>query len=187
MSFHGQSVLPAVRDMKQLERFLESDYEYGVLLDNQIGLLRGIMKEVSHHNKKLIIHLDLIHGLKQDEYAVDFLCQEFKPAGIISTRTNVILKAKQRGIYAIQRVFLLDSTALKKSYEIIKKVKPDYIELLPGIVPHLIQEVAAETGIPVLAGGLIRSEEEVRKAIESGAAAVTTSNKKLWNISFLKS
>ncbi len=97
MSFHGQSVLPAVRDMKQLEKFLVSNYEYGVLLDNQVGMLKGIMKEVHKHEKKLIIHLDLIHGLKHDEYAVDFLCQEFKPAGIISTRTNVILKAKQRG------------------------------------------------------------------------------------------
>lgn len=51
MSFHGQSVLPAVRDMKQLERFLASEYEYGVLLDNQVGLLRGIMKEVHRHQK----------------------------------------------------------------------------------------------------------------------------------------
>ncbi|WP_226639683.1 glycerol-3-phosphate responsive antiterminator [Priestia flexa] len=181
MSFHGQSVLPAVRDMKQLERFLASEYEHGVLLDNQVGLLRGIMKEVHRHQKKMIIHLDLIHGLKQDEYAVDFLCQELKPAGIISTRTNVILKAKQRGIYAIQRVFLLDSTALKKSYELIKKVEPDFIELLPGIIPSLLKEVAEETGIPVLAGGLIRTEEEVKNAIAAGAAAVTTSNKQLWN------
>ncbi|ADE67586.1 MULTISPECIES: glycerol-3-phosphate responsive antiterminator [Priestia] len=183
MSFHGQSVLPAVRDMKQLEKFLVSNYEYGVLLDNQVGMLKGIMKEVHKHEKKLIIHLDLIHGLKHDEYAVDFLCQEFKPAGIISTRTNVILKAKQRGIYAIQRVFLLDSTALKKSYELMKKVKPDYIELLPGIVPTLIQEVKAETGIPVLAGGLIRTAEEVHNALEAGASAVTTSNRELWSIS----
>ncbi len=81
MSFHGQSVLPAVRDMKQLEKFLVSNYEYGVLLDNQVGMLKGIMKEVHRHEKKLIIHLDLIHGLKHDEYAVDFLCQEFKPRG----------------------------------------------------------------------------------------------------------
>ncbi|AEN91581.1 Glycerol uptake operon antiterminator regulatory protein [Priestia megaterium WSH-002] len=52
MSFHGQSVLPAVRDMKQLEKFLASNYEYGVLLDNQVGMLKGIMKEVHKHEKK---------------------------------------------------------------------------------------------------------------------------------------
>jgi glycerol uptake operon antiterminator len=77
----------------------------------------------------------------------------------------------------------LDSTALKKSYELMKKVKPDYIELLPGIVPTLIQEVKAETGIPVLAGGLIRTAEEVHNALEAGASAVTTSNRELWSIS----
>ena len=51
MSFHGQSVLPAVRDMKQLENFLVSNYEYGVLLDNQVGMLKGIMREVHKHEK----------------------------------------------------------------------------------------------------------------------------------------
>ncbi|MBM7702753.1 glycerol-3-phosphate responsive antiterminator [Metabacillus iocasae] len=183
MGFNNQQVLPAIRDMKQLEKFLESDFEYGVLLDSQLGLLKGIMNETKRVGKKLIIHVDLIHGLKHDEYAVDFLCQEYKPAGLISTRANVVLKAKQRGIYAIQRIFLLDSTALRKSYELIKKVKPDYIELLPGIAPSMIQEVQDETNIPVLAGGLIRTEEDVLKALRAGAAAVTTSDRTLWNIS----
>jgi glycerol uptake operon antiterminator len=180
MAFNEQQILPAVREIKQLDKFLESDYKYGVLLDSQLGQLKGIMNAVKRVDKELILHVDLIHGLKHDEYAVEFLCQEIKPAGIISTRSSVIVKAKQKGVYAIQRVFLLDSTALEKSYTIIQKVQPDYIELLPGIIPSFIQEVHQKTGIPVLAGGLIRTEQDVAEALKAGATAVTTSKRELW-------
>lgn len=180
MAFDGQQILPAVRDMKQLEKFLESNYKYGVLLDSHLGQLKGIMNAVRRVNKELLLHVDLIQGLKHDEYAVEFLCQELKPAGIISTRSSVIMKAKQKGVYAIQRVFLLDSTALEKSYHLIEKIKPDYIELLPGIIPSFIQEVHQKTGIPVLAGGLIRSEQDVAEVLKAGATAVTTSKRDLW-------
>ncbi|MFS0881760.1 glycerol-3-phosphate responsive antiterminator [Metabacillus niabensis] len=180
MSFQSQQVLPAFRDMKQLERFIESEYEYGLLLESHLGQLRGIMKAVTKAQKKLILHVDLINGLKADEYAVEYLCQEIEPAGLISTKSKVILKAKQKGIYAIQRVFLLDSTSLEKTYKLIPKIQPDYIEILPGIIPSLINEVREKTGVPILAGGLIKNEQHVIQALEAGATAVTTSRQELW-------
>ncbi|WP_191562550.1 glycerol-3-phosphate responsive antiterminator [Metabacillus idriensis] len=180
MSFESQQILPAIRNMKQLERFLESPYEYGVLLDTHLGQVRNIVRLASASNKKILIHIDLIQGLKHDEYAAEFICQEVKPAGLISTRSSVITKAKQRGIYAIQRLFLLDSSALEKSLELIARNKPDYIEVLPGLVPSLIEEVKRKTGIPILAGGFVKTSEEVHKALKAGATAVTSSEISLW-------
>ena len=84
------------------------------------------------HNKKMIYHVDLIHGIRSDEYATEFICQEYNPYGLISTKSSVILKAKQKGVIAIQRIFLIDSHALEKSYKLVQKTKPDYIEVLPG-------------------------------------------------------
>lgn len=127
----------------------------------------------------MLLHADLIQGLKNDEYAAQYLCQEIRPFGLISTRSSVIMTAKKRGILAIQRVFMLDTMALEKSYTLLKKTQPDYIEVLPGIMPHMIAEVRERTGIPILAGGLIRSTEDVERALEAGADAVTTSNKEL--------
>lgn len=75
---------------------------------------------------------------------------DIKPAGIISTRSNVIAKAKQKKIYAIQRLFLLDTSAMEKSMEFVGKHKPDFIEVLPGIVPSLIKEIKEKTGFPSL-------------------------------------
>ena len=44
----------------------------------------------------------------------------------------------------------------------------------------MIAEVYERTGIPVITGGLIRSDEQITRAIEAGAVAITTSNKELW-------
>ena len=37
-----------------------------------------------------------------------------------------------------------------------------------------------ESGIPVIAGGLVTAPEEVREAFEAGAYAVSTSTEALW-------
>lgn len=180
MSFHNQPILPAIRNMKQFDEFLNSSFSYGVILDIHLGQLKGVIKEAQKHGKNMMVHVDLIQGIKHDEYGAEFICQDIKPAGIISTRSNVIAKAKQKKIYAIQRLFLLDTSAMEKSMEFIGKHKPDFIEVLPGIVPTLIQEIKEKTGIPIFAGGFIRTEEEVEQALKAGAVAVTTSNTKLW-------
>lgn len=180
MPFHNQKILPALRSLKQLEQLLTSEFEYVVLLEMHISNLKTIKAEANKHGKKLIIHADLIQGLKTDDYAAEFLCNDIRPAGIISTRANMILKAKSKGIIAIQRMFLLDTIALEKSYSLIERTQPDFIEILPGVIPQLISEVHTRTGIPIISGGLIRSVGHVQDALDAGAKAVTTSNTELW-------
>jgi len=176
-----QFLIPASPTMKDFEKFLESDYEIGILLEVHIAQLKHISKMAERHGKKMIFHVDLIHGLKNDDYGTEYICQEFNPFGLISTKANVILKAKQRGVLSIQRMFLIDSHALGQSYRLIEKTQPDYIEVLPGTMPWMIKEVKEKTNIKILAGGLIRTPEEVKRAIESGADAVTTSKRELWD------
>ncbi|HEU5138579.1 MAG TPA: glycerol-3-phosphate responsive antiterminator [Bacillales bacterium] len=180
MAFYGQKILPAVRGMKDFEKLVESQYQYIVLLDTHVGQLRGIVKFAKAHGKKVFLHADLIQGLKTDEYAAEFLCQEIRPDGLISTRTNVVATARKKGLTAIQRLFLLDSIALDTSYKLLKKSQPDYIEVLPGVMPHIIREVKEAAGIPIFAGGLIRTAEDVEAALDAGSEAVTTSREGLW-------
>lgn len=180
MALEQQPLLPAARRMKELEKLLGGSYTYIVLLDCHISQLQSIMELARASGKKMLLHADLIEGLKNDEYAAEFLCQMLRPAGLISTRASVIAKTKQNGLLAIQRLFLLDSGALEKSYKLLERTRPDYIEVLPGVMPHMIREVKERTGIPILAGGLIRTAQDVELAIEAGATAVTTSNSDLW-------
>lgn len=176
----NQEILPASSSMKEFESFLESAYTIGIFLDIHVAQLKNVAKMAKAHDKRIIFHVDLINGLRNDEYAVEYLFQEFRPYGIISTKASVIKKAKSKGMIAIQRIFLIDSHALEKSYRLIEKTRPDYIEVLPGAMPWMIAEVKERTNIPVLAGGLIRTAEEVKSALDAGAAAITTSETELW-------
>jgi glycerol uptake operon antiterminator len=183
MDFNGQQVLPAIKSMKDFEKVLTSNMEYIVMLEVHITQLESIMRYARSHCKKVLLHADLIQGLKNDEYSSEFLCQKIKPDGLISTRGSVLKTAKKNGILSIQRLFLLDTIAIETSYKLAERVHPDFIEVLPGCVPHLIEKVNIETGISVIAGGLITKKEEINSVLASGAKAVTTSRKDLWSLS----
>jgi glycerol uptake operon antiterminator len=176
----NQKIIPASTNMKEFESFLRSPYEIGVFLDMHIAQLKHINSMAKEKGKKMIYHVDLIHGIKNDDYATEYICQEFKPYGLISTKSSVIQKAKQKGVIAVQRIFLIDSHALEKSFKLIAKTQPDYIEVLPGAMPKIIAEVKESVGIPILAGGLIRNSEDVDAALMAGATAITTSKRELW-------
>ncbi|PLR81002.1 glycerol-3-phosphate responsive antiterminator GlpP [Bacillus canaveralius] len=181
----NQKILPASSSMKEFEIFLDSPYQIGVFLEMHIAQLKNVNAMARQHNKKMIYHVDMIHGIKNDDYATEYICQEYRPYGLISTKSSVIHKAKQKGVIAVQRIFLIDSHALEKSYKLVEKTKPDYIEVLPGAMPWMIKEVKERLNTPIFAGGLIRSPEEVKNALKAGAVAITTSKTDLWDMFIL--
>ncbi|WAH37723.1 glycerol-3-phosphate responsive antiterminator [Alicyclobacillus dauci] len=183
MHFDNQRIIPAVRSMKDFDELLNRDFTYMILLETHLAQLPSIMRAAKVRNKKILLHADLVQGLKHDEAATQFLCQMIKPAGLISTHSTVIATAKKHGLLGIQRIFLIDSHSLETSYRVLKSSQPDYIEVLPGVLTDVIREISFGTRIPVLAGGFIRTEAEIVSILESGATAVTTSHRDLWGLS----
>lgn len=177
-----KGILPAIRNMKEFERLLKSDHEYIIFLETRISQVKNLVKTAKSYNKKVLLHVDLIQGLKADEYGVEYLVREIKPDGLISTRGSVIALAKKHRLLAVQRLFILDSQALTHHLKISQNVRPDYIEILPGLIPSIIKEIQEATGVPVIAGGLIRTREDIENAYKGGAQAVTTSKTELWNL-----
>lgn len=178
---NGQLIIPAARSMKDFEFLLSSALKNIILLDVHIAQLPYIRRMAEQSGKNLILHADLVQGLRSDEAGAQFLCQVIKPAGIISTHSNVISTVKKHHIISIQRIFLLDSHSLETSYRIMRTSDPDYIEVLPGMMPQIIQEIALKSKRPILAGGFIRSLSDVELILDSGAMAVTTSSRSLWS------
>lgn len=88
---------------------------------------------------------------------------------------------EEESLLTIQRIFLLDSLSLETSYRTFEKVKPDIVEILPGIAPSMIKEDRNKTQVLVIAGGLIRTKEEMEASLQAGASAVSTSSQNLWN------
>jgi glycerol uptake operon antiterminator len=60
------------------------------------------------------------------------------------------------------------------------RAAPDVLEVLPGILLPSITQLLPRLGIPVLAGGFIRSADDVRAVMSAGAAGITTSQADLW-------
>lgn len=175
-----KGVIPAIRKLKDFEKALSSKHVWIVFLETRLGQLKGLVDYAKRENKKVLIHIDLIQGLKADEYGVEFLVREIKPEGIVSTRGSVIESVKKHQLIAIQRLFLLDSLSLDSNVKLTGRSKADYIEVLPGTMPGVIKEIQKQTNIPIIAGGLISEQADIEQAFKAGAIAVSTSKTELW-------
>lgn len=75
---------------------------------------------------------------------------------------------------------MLDSKGMHSVAETIENTRPDLIEIMPGVIPKALRLFSRQE-IPVIAGGLIETKQEVTAALSSGAVAVSTGKKELWN------
>ncbi|ERJ11632.1 glycerol-3-phosphate responsive antiterminator [Haloplasma contractile] len=177
-----QTLIPVLKGIRDCERIDQYKDDYIILMDIHISQLKHCCKLIKNNGKKIIIHLDLIKGLKSDDSAVDFLVNDYDVDGIISVKSSVIDKVKKMNKIAIQRIFIIDTQSYNKSLKLIKASKPDYIELLPGCLFKMITRIKENLNVEVIAGGLIETADEYKQAIKSGATSITTSKKELLNL-----
>ena len=62
----------------------------------------------------------------------------------------------------------------------MEQTRPDFIEILPGLMPRIISNLKKEVGHRVIAGGLISQKEDILNALDAGATAISTTNSELW-------
>ena len=86
---NNQTILPALRQLGDLRKILESSYETFVVLDIHISQLMHVRREAKKYGKRIFLHADLIHGLKTDDYGADFLCHDVRQIGRASCRERV--------------------------------------------------------------------------------------------------
>ncbi len=176
-----QRVIAAVRSEGDLEAAMKSPARMVFLLQGDLCKLSEQCRVLREAGKQVFLHMDLVDGLKGDEAGMRYAAQEFHITGIISTKATSLKFAKEVGLLAIQRVFMLDTSALKTGVMHARNCKPDFVEVLPGISPQIIRLAVAEFPVPIIAGGLISSWEDVEGALAAGAAAVSSSRKDLWS------
>ena len=175
-------VIAAVKSEDDLAAALASECEVVFFLFGTILSIPGLVRRVKAAGKVALVHADLVEGLGSREIAVDALKELCEPDGIISTRPQLVRRARHLGLLTIQRAFILDSMSITSLEPQPAVGKPDFIEILPGIMPRVIGEITQATSTPVIAGGLIKYKEEVMAAIRAGAVAVSTTCRAVWEM-----
>lgn len=174
-------VIAAIRDIDDVDTALSRDIQCIFLLTGSILNLRYVVQCIKKSRKRAFLHIDLVDGISKDSEGTKYIAEEIRPDGIITTRSNLALCARSLGLFTIQRVFILDSLAVDTAVKAISKVEPDAVEILPGVLTKTLRKVASTVKPPIIAGGLIETEEEVKTALASGAVAISTTRKSMWD------
>src|SRR5665648_160150 len=174
-------IIASIRNDIDFKYALNSKVAVLFILHGDIFNLPRIMKECKEHNKLVFLDIDLIKGIGRDKEGIIYLAKKELCNGIVTTKSNLINIAKKEGHIAVQRLFLLDSAALKTGEQLLKNNQPDAVEILPGIAaPYFIEHIYKKLLCPVIAGGLISDQSEIVKLLQRGVLAVSTSKKELW-------
>ncbi|SHH36355.1 glycerol-3-phosphate responsive antiterminator [Tepidibacter thalassicus] len=173
-------IIAAIKNDKGLEDVVKSDCNIVFLLYGDIMSLKEKVEFLNNHNKKVFIHLDMITGIASNPIVIDYICENLNIEGVITTKVNIVKRAIDKNVNVVQRFFLLDSMSLESALDGLKKVRPQAIEIMPGIMPKVIKRVSEKINVPIIAGGLVEKKEEVIEVLKNGAISVSTSNEKLW-------
>ncbi len=176
----SEPVIATVKDLDNLDSAIDSKCTVIFLLCGNIFNLKSIVDRVHEKKKMIFIHVDLIEGFSRDAMALKYIHEQIEPDGIISTKNNQLKAAKELGMLTVQRLFIIDSLSIQTTVKTSALIKPDAIEIMPGIMPKITKRLSEIIEVPVIVGGLINEKEDIERAIESGALGVSTSCRELW-------
>lgn len=169
----------AATDRSGWQSAVLSDAEVLFHLGADIITVGDDIAAAKQNGKFVFIHIDLADGIGKDRTGIEWL-KKLGADGVISTRTQLIRAAHDNGLLAVQRFFMLDSKGMHSISETIENTRPDLIEIMPGVIPKALKLFSRQE-IPVIAGGLIETKQEVTAALSAGVVAVSTGRKELWN------
>jgi glycerol uptake operon antiterminator len=179
-------VIAAVRKMADLNKALDSEVDNVFFMGGNAAEMIQAVRSTHESGKHAFIHLDLIRGLSStDKETIDMVTQYIGARGIVTPKSHMVKVAKQAGLFGILHLFVIDTLAVENGLKLAESVEPDCIELMPGVIPKVIERFAtANEHIPVIASGLIHTMEEAKMALNAGATSLSVTEASLWSKSF---
>lgn len=175
-------VIPAVNQASQISEVIELECEIVFVLFGNIMNLPRYVERLKAANKIVFINIDLIDGLAGKKIAIDYIKKVAQADGVITSKASLIAEAKKADLMTIHRYFILDSrslSALNKQFELSRA---DAIDIMPGLMPTVIQQIAESGPTPVIASGLVCTKQDILNALNAGAAGISTTNNVCWTI-----
>ena len=171
-------VIAAVKNDAGLTRALESECAVIFFLYGTILNIPKLVQQAKEKNKLAFVHADLIEGMSGKDISADFLARNTMADGIISTRPNLIRRARELGLITIQRFFHIDSMSFENVLR--QSSNADVVDILPGTMPQIIRRLTQKMPQPLIASGLLQDKSDVMAALSAGAIAISTTDEALW-------
>ncbi len=174
-------MIAVIKNMKELKYAIESKSNIIFILRPNIKNLKEQVHLIHESDKKIFVYIDLAEGIGKDEFGINYI-KGLGVDGIISAHADIIKLARKIGMHTVQRFFIVDTDSIASTVDAAKSSRPDMIEIMPGTVSKIINSLEKELDMPIVAGGLIDTKEEIIEALASGARAVSTEKPALWEI-----
>lgn len=174
-----RSPVIAATDRSGWNNAVISDAEVLFHLGADILTVAEDIESAKKNGKLVFVHIDLAEGIGRDRAGIEWL-RNIGADGIITTRAQLVRAAREADLLTVQRFFILDSKGMHSISEMIDASHPQLIEIMPGVIPKALKFFSSQD-IPVIAGGLIETKNEITAALSNGALAVSTGKTALWN------
>lgn len=174
-------VAAAMKSNEDMQVALESDALLLFLLKGDAFQLAPFVTEAHQRGKGVVVHVDLVSGIGKDRAGIQYLHQMGIDA-IITSRSQLVSAGRAEGLTTIQRLLLVDDSALDTGVRTIARAAPDIVEVLPGIIfPEVASTLQRLLPGPFIAGGFIRSAAEVARVQAAGGILSSSSTYTLWH------
>ncbi len=175
-------MVPAVRSVEDVREACPRGAAAIFFFKGDVFALREVLPACRGTGIPVYVHLDLLEGVGKDAAGVRVL-RELGAAGVVSTRGPLLREAREAGMLAVHRVFMVDSEALRTGLSAVRTSEPDLVEVLPGVVvPYVIRELRSALRVPVIGAGLVTRPEQVAAILRAGAVGVSASARRLWGL-----
>src|SRR6266567_3764142 len=166
-------VAAAMKSNEDMQVALESDALLLFLLKGDAFQLAPFVLEAHQRGKGVVVHVDLVSGIGKDRAGIQYLHQIGIDA-IITSRSQLVSAGRAEVLTTIQRLLLVDDSALDTGVRTIARAAPDIVEILPGIIfPEVAPTLQRLLPGPFIAGGFIRSSAEAARGILSSSSTYT--------------
>lgn len=181
-SLEADPVIASIKDNSALDSVLVSERNIVFVLYGSVLDIGDISARCKAAGKLVLVNIDLVDGMAAHDTAIKWLAQNTAIDGILSTKSSLVRSAQKCGLIGVQRFFLVDSFSYHQLLRVLKHSEPDFVEILPGCIPRVIEWLREEVSTPIIAGGLVCEKSDVIAALGAGALAVATSEELVWGM-----
>jgi glycerol uptake operon antiterminator len=177
---HQHPVAAALKSDDDVRIAFDADAPLLFMLKGDAFQLAATVNEAHRLGKRFVVHVDLVSGVGKDRAGIQYL-HSIGVDAIITSRSQLISAGKAEGMITIQRLLLLDDSALETGIRTISRAAPDFVEVLPGIIfPDVAVTIQHLLVGPFIAGGFIRTHADVERVRRAGAILSSSSTHELW-------